>query len=143
MAPWWYGTLRRDDGGPARLLASLAEAHVHGVRGGLGGGAAAGRRVDLPTYAFQHQRYWPPGRSAGAGGGVRPGAWGRWPSAAGRGGGAGRRGWRWCCTGRLSLRAQPWLADHAVAGTVLLPGTALVELALRAGRRPGAAGSRS
>ena len=40
-------------------------------------------------------------------------------------------------TGRLSLRAQPWLADHAVAGTVLLPGTAFVEMAVQAGTAAG------
>jgi NADPH:quinone reductase-like Zn-dependent oxidoreductase/acyl carrier protein len=40
-------------------------------------------------------------------------------------------------TGRLSLRAQPWLADHAVAGTVLLPGTAFVEMAVQAGNAAG------
>ncbi|MBI0382884.1 polyketide synthase dehydratase domain-containing protein, partial [Streptomyces albiflaviniger] len=36
-------------------------------------------------------------------------------------------------TSRLSLRTHPWLADHAAAGTVLLPGAAFVELAVRAG----------
>ncbi len=36
-------------------------------------------------------------------------------------------------TGRLSLDTHPWLRDHAVFGTVLLPGTGLVELALAAG----------
>ena len=41
------------------------------------------------------------------------------------------------CTGQLSPRTQPWLADHAVAGTVLLPGTAFVELALVAGYAAG------
>ncbi|MCB5170476.1 polyketide synthase dehydratase domain-containing protein, partial [Streptomyces bambusae] len=41
-------------------------------------------------------------------------------------------------TGRLSLRAHPWLEDHAVRGRVLLPGTAFVELALRAGSEAGA-----
>ncbi|WP_229859995.1 polyketide synthase dehydratase domain-containing protein, partial [Streptomyces anandii] len=40
-------------------------------------------------------------------------------------------------TGRLSLRTHPWLADHAVMGTVLLPGTAFVELALHAGDQAG------
>ncbi|WP_435179457.1 type I polyketide synthase, partial [Actinacidiphila sp. bgisy145] len=35
-------------------------------------------------------------------------------------------------TGRLSLAAMPWLADHAVHGTVLLPGTAFVDLAMHA-----------
>ncbi|WP_172388275.1 polyketide synthase dehydratase domain-containing protein, partial [Streptomyces sp. MNP-20] len=32
---------------------------------------------------------------------------------------------------------HPWLADHAVAGRVLLPGTAFVELAVRAGDEVG------
>uniref|UniRef100_UPI000526CDB8 SDR family NAD(P)-dependent oxidoreductase n=1 Tax=Streptomyces sp. NRRL F-525 TaxID=1463861 RepID=UPI000526CDB8 len=40
-------------------------------------------------------------------------------------------------TGRLSLRTHPWLADHAIMGTVLLPGTGFVELALHAGDRVG------
>ncbi|MCI3934335.1 SDR family NAD(P)-dependent oxidoreductase [Streptomyces sp. AN091965] len=40
-------------------------------------------------------------------------------------------------TGRLSLATHPWLADHAVAGRVLLPGTAFVELAVRAGDEVG------
>ncbi|WP_234337706.1 polyketide synthase dehydratase domain-containing protein, partial [Kitasatospora phosalacinea] len=40
-------------------------------------------------------------------------------------------------TGRLSTGTHPWLADHAVAGTVLLPGTAFVELALEAAHRVG------
>ena len=41
-------------------------------------------------------------------------------------------------SGRLSLQTHPWLADHAVFGTVLFPGTAFVELALRAGAQVGA-----
>ncbi|MFI0408242.1 SDR family NAD(P)-dependent oxidoreductase [Actinomadura sp. 3N508] len=49
------GTLRRDDGGPARLHASLAEAYVRGV--GVTW-PVAGRPVRLPTYAFQRERYW-------------------------------------------------------------------------------------
>ncbi|MEK8169488.1 hypothetical protein NKH77_05785 [Streptomyces sp. M19] len=40
-------------------------------------------------------------------------------------------------TGTLSSRDLPWLADHAVGGVVLLPGTAFVEMALAAGARVG------
>ena len=40
-------------------------------------------------------------------------------------------------TGRLSLGSQPWLADHSVLGSVLMPGTALAEMALRAGDEVG------
>src|SRR6185369_12512724 len=40
-------------------------------------------------------------------------------------------------TGRLSLSTHPWLADHAVQGNVLVPGTAFVDLALRAGDEVG------
>ncbi|WP_420855848.1 polyketide synthase dehydratase domain-containing protein, partial [Thermoactinospora rubra] len=43
-------------------------------------------------------------------------------------------------TGQLSRQTHPWLAGHAVHGTVIVPGTGLVELALRAGREVGATG---
>ncbi|MBU3870328.1 SDR family NAD(P)-dependent oxidoreductase, partial [Streptomyces sp. 4503] len=54
------GTLRREEGGPERMLLSLAQAYVHGAEvdwRGLFAGRGA-RRVDLPTYAFQRSRYW-------------------------------------------------------------------------------------
>ncbi|MCK2244830.1 MULTISPECIES: type I polyketide synthase [unclassified Crossiella] len=51
------GTLRRDQGGRERFLLSLATLHVHGlpVRWPSHPGVA---RADLPTYPFQHKRYW-------------------------------------------------------------------------------------
>ena len=41
----------------------------------------------------------------------------------------------WLLTGRISLATHPWLADHAVLDTVLVPAAGLVELALCAGGR--------
>ncbi|WP_435243998.1 polyketide synthase dehydratase domain-containing protein, partial [Streptomyces cucumeris] len=38
---------------------------------------------------------------------------------------------------RISLHTHPWLADHAIQDTVLLPGTAFLELAIRAGDEVG------
>jgi candicidin polyketide synthase FscD len=58
-APVVTGTLRRDDGGPGRLLAALAEAHVRGVAVNWAKVLGGGETAELPTYAFQHQRYWP------------------------------------------------------------------------------------
>src|SRR4029077_1641521 len=79
----------------------------------------------------QRQRYWPraaPGRgdapSAGQQSARHPLLAAAVPLAEGDGLGL---------TGRLSLAAAPWLADHAVHGTVLLAGTAFVDLAVHAG----------
>ncbi|HTF52788.1 MAG TPA: beta-ketoacyl synthase N-terminal-like domain-containing protein [Pseudonocardia sp.] len=130
------GTLRRDDGGSARVLASLAEVHVGGVAVDWPSVLAESGRVDLPTYAFQRQRYWPKPTTAAAGGATSLGLGAAnhplLGAAVDLAGGQGL-----LCTGRLSVRSQPWLADHAVAGTVLLPGTAFVELAVRAGFQAG------
>ncbi|HWN35115.1 MAG TPA: SDR family NAD(P)-dependent oxidoreductase, partial [Pseudonocardia sp.] len=69
------GTLRRDDGGPDRVLASLAQAHSHGVFVDWASVLPTGERVDLPTYVFQRQRYWPKPAPAATGvAGAVPGA---------------------------------------------------------------------
>ncbi|MFE0026413.1 SDR family NAD(P)-dependent oxidoreductase [Amycolatopsis sp. NPDC059021] len=130
------GSLRRDDGGRDRFLASVAEAHVNGVEvdwpAVLGG---PGVPVDLPTYPFQRQRHWLEGeRRAGDAGGLG--------MAAERHPLIGAALWladedKLVLSGRISLTGQPWLADHAVAGTVLLPATAFVDLAIRAGDHTG------
>ncbi|MER5603185.1 SDR family NAD(P)-dependent oxidoreductase, partial [Streptomyces sp. NPDC002265] len=128
-------TLRRRDGGRSRLMLALAQAHVRGVAIDWDAVLPGARRVDLPTYAFQHERYWleagaPAGdvRTAGLDASDHPflGAAVELPDAGGH-----------LLTGLLSLRAQPWLADHAVLGTVLLPGTAFVELAAHAAAETG------
>ncbi|WP_446681626.1 type I polyketide synthase [Amycolatopsis plumensis] len=55
------GTLRRGEGGLERFLTSVAELHVRGISPDWNAVFAAHhpRRVDLPTYPFQRQRYWP------------------------------------------------------------------------------------
>jgi candicidin polyketide synthase FscB len=130
------GTLRRDDGGPARLLASLAEVHVHGVAVDWTSVLPEGQRIALPTYAFQRQRYWPKPTTATAAGanalGLGAADHPLLGAAVELAGGQGL-----LFTGRLSTRTQPWLADHAIGGNVLLPGTAFVELAVRAGYQAG------
>ncbi|MGW0788781.1 SDR family NAD(P)-dependent oxidoreductase [Streptomyces sp. NPDC002911] len=126
------GSLRRDDGGAERLLTSLGEAFVAGVPvdwSPVFAGMPV-RAADLPTYAFQRERYWL-GRSAAAGDVTAAGL-----QSAGHpllGAAVPVAGGGTLFTGRLSLSTTPWLADHAVSGTTLLPGTALVELALSAG----------
>jgi acyl transferase domain-containing protein len=55
------GTLRRGEGGPAQLVRSLAEAWVQGAPVDWNTVIPATRLIDLPTYPFQHQRYWPAG----------------------------------------------------------------------------------
>ncbi|WP_049569224.1 type I polyketide synthase [Streptomyces sp. SBT349] len=56
------GSLRRDEGGPARFVTSLAEAFVGGVGVDwaplLGDPAVGDLPGDLPTYPFQRTRYW-------------------------------------------------------------------------------------
>ncbi|WP_158264197.1 type I polyketide synthase [Amycolatopsis sp. CA-126428] len=126
------GSLRRDQGGLDRFRTSLAEGYVRGLAvdwpAALGGGP--GRPVDLPTYPFQHARYWldavpdAPGPVAGD----HPLLSASTELGDGRG---------VLFTGSVSSRTHSWLADHAVLGTPLLPGTAVLELAARAGRQLG------
>jgi acyl transferase domain-containing protein/thioester reductase-like protein len=131
-------TLRRDDGGLDRLTTSLAQAHVHGVPVDWNASFGPARRVPLPTYPFQGRRYWldeaprTEPTDLAAAGLERPahpliGAGVQLADTDGH-----------LFTARLSLDALPWLADHAVGDEVVLPGAAVLELALRAGEQVGA-----
>ncbi|MGW3572304.1 SDR family NAD(P)-dependent oxidoreductase, partial [Streptomyces sp. NPDC000941] len=138
--------LRRDRSEELSAATALARLHVRGTSpdwaaflAGSGNGNGSGRgahRVELPTYAFQHERYWPQSTSnpagditaAGLGSADHPLLGAAVELADGEGA---------LFTSRLSLRTHPWLAQHAVMGAVLLPGTALLELAIRAGDEVG------
>ncbi|MER7419665.1 type I polyketide synthase [Micromonospora peucetia] len=131
-------TSHRNQPETATLVRAVGQLFTTGTGTGPDAGAylAGAREVELPTYPFQHhQRYWlvPDGSPADAGG---------------LGLGAADHpllgavltladSERSVLTGRLSLHEQPWLADHAVLGAVLLPGAAFVELARRAAEHVG------
>ncbi|MFI0748629.1 SDR family NAD(P)-dependent oxidoreductase, partial [Streptomyces sp. NPDC021224] len=129
------GTLRREEGGRDQLLRHAAELFTAGVDVDWSSWVAGGRLVDLPTYAFERRRFWlSAGRSPvdAAGLGLDPAGHPLLHAAVPL---ASQDGW--VLTGQLSLQDHPWLSDHAVHGTVILPGTAFVELALHAGGQAG------
>ncbi|WP_369365725.1 SDR family NAD(P)-dependent oxidoreductase [Streptomyces sp. CG4] len=125
----FVATLRRDRPEPREVTAALARLQALGVRPDPAAVYPGSRRVDLPPYSFEKRHFWLTPQQVEA------------TDAAGLGladaghpllgavlslpdGGA-------VLTGRLTA-AGSWLADHVVLGEVLLPGTAFVELALRA-----------
>ncbi|MFE3876604.1 type I polyketide synthase [Kitasatospora sp. NPDC059146] len=133
--------LRRGRPESDTVLGAVARAHARGTRVDwpallteLVG--PAGHRPDLPTYAFQGERYWlapadgAPAEAAELGvasaGHPLLGA----VVAPAEGGGL-------LLTGRLSTHTHRWLADHVVLGSTVVPGTAYLELALHAARLAG------
>ncbi|MCA2219256.1 type I polyketide synthase, partial [Jidongwangia harbinensis] len=125
------GSLRRDDGGPRRMLRSLADAFELGAPVRL---AEPGTPPPaLPTYPFQRQRYWvaPQRRDTGVSGFAAVGH----PLLSGVAevGDTGQL----LLTGRLDAQAQSWLAEHIVGDTVVVPGTVALEVALAAAEQAG------
>ncbi|MET8765928.1 type I polyketide synthase [Streptomyces sp. NPDC004658] len=130
--------LRRDHDETRTLVSGIAQAYATGVPVDWSAylRPATTAPAPLPTYAFQRERYWldPVDAPADAEGlGLK--AVGH-PILGASLGLATRD--EYVLTSRISLRTHPWLADHAVLGTTLLPGTAFVELCARAGEQTGA-----
>ncbi|MEU4928280.1 type I polyketide synthase [Streptomyces yokosukanensis] len=130
---------RRDRTGPQALIGALAELHVRGASVDFGALFGTRRPVDLPTYAFQRQRYWldflagmrsADVASAGLSAPDHPllGAVVDHPGTD-----------ELVFTDLWSLRTHDWLADHAVFGAVVVPATAYLDLALSVGDHVGCA----
>ena len=127
--------LRAGQPEPRALFAGLGAVWVRGVS--VDWSAALGsptRRVELPAYAFQRERYW---LESAAGGGDMVAAGQASAEHPLLGAAVELANDEWLFTGRLSLSSHAWLADHAVLGRVVLAGTAFVELALHAGVHAG------
>ncbi|MFI0781131.1 SDR family NAD(P)-dependent oxidoreductase [Streptomyces sp. NPDC021212] len=127
--------LRHGRDEPRTFLSALARMHIDGGTADFSAALPDGAgQVDLPTYRFQRERYWravPSGtadvRAAGLGATGHPLLQAVVETPEGE----------LLLTGRLSLNTHPWLADHTIAGSVPLPGTAFLELALLAAARAG------
>ncbi|MEU8135053.1 type I polyketide synthase [Streptodolium elevatio] len=129
-------TLRADRPEPVALTGALARLHNQGTRVDWAGVFDGARPAELPPHTFARKPYWltkvRPGAGDVTGAGQRSadhpllGALVELPDDEGL-----------VLTGRISLDTHPWLADHAVLGSVVVPGTALVELAVQAADRSG------
>ncbi|MFI9261917.1 type I polyketide synthase [Streptomyces sioyaensis] len=122
---------RREQSETLTLLTALGEAHAHGVEVDWTALFPAAPRADLPPYPFQHRRYWlaPPALTGDGADALDHPLLSGIVELPGQGGVV--------LSGRISPDRDPWLADHAVSGAVLLPGTGFLELALRAARQVG------
>jgi acyl transferase domain-containing protein len=125
---------RRGQSETHTVLTALGQAHAHGADVDWAALLPPAPRTGLPTYAFQRQRYWESASDAtaraSAGADPRP-----HPMLTSRTDLPGAGGL--LLSGRLTPGSDPWLSHHVVMGTMLLPGTGFVELALEAARSAG------
>ncbi|MEU5404406.1 type I polyketide synthase, partial [Streptomyces sp. NPDC005963] len=134
-----FTLLRRDRPEGTTVAGALGELWATGVEvNWTQWFAAADPAVrDLPTYPFQRERYWLDARAADKGdvttAGLDTADHPLLGAAVELADGSGT-----VHTGRMSLRTHPWLADHALSGAVVVPGSALLDLALYAGEAIGA-----
>ncbi|WP_238413012.1 type I polyketide synthase, partial [Saccharothrix deserti] len=115
------------------FVEALTTAHLHGAAVDLASLFPAGTAVPLPTYAFQRSRHWLAPTHRADGRGLDRSGHPLLTDALdlAHSGDA-------VIAGALSVADHPWLADHVIRGRVLVPGTALLELAVAAGGRVGA-----
>ncbi|MEV6596451.1 amino acid adenylation domain-containing protein [Actinoplanes sp. NPDC051346] len=127
----WVPSCSPGKNGASVIQRSLAELHVRGVAVDWDGYFApfGGGRVDLPTYAFQRERFWfEPPLSREVGAGLNP------TGHALLGGGVEIAGTDLSLFTNVVAADQPvWVQEHRVMDAVLMPGTAFFEAMRAAG----------
>ncbi len=130
-APRAIVSLRKGVGDRRQIAEALAGVYVSGHRPKFPAlHRQPRRRLELPTYPFQRRRFWPKasGLPAGWGGLDGPGA-----GVSGILGSAKElASGDTVYTSRLSVKSQPWLSDHVIYGTVVVPGATYAAMALAA-----------
>jgi acyl transferase domain-containing protein/NAD(P)-dependent dehydrogenase (short-subunit alcohol dehydrogenase family)/aryl carrier-like protein len=130
----WVGSLRKSQDDRLAMLDAAARLHVRGVAldwAAVLGEASRRRRVPLPRYPFQRERYWHvldgglTRSSLAALQHAHPLLRGTVPSPVP------------IFQGNLGVGLQPWLRDHRIFGFTLFPGTGFLELAVTAARELG------
>jgi acyl transferase domain-containing protein/NADPH:quinone reductase-like Zn-dependent oxidoreductase/acyl carrier protein len=129
-APRAIVSLRKGVGDRRQIAEALAGAYVSGHRLKFGAlHPQPHRRLDLPTYPFQRRRFWP--RTSAIIGTV--GLDGLGVALSGILGSAkDLASGDSVYTSRLSVKSQPWLSDHVIYGTVVVPGATYAAMALAA-----------
>ncbi|KUI35886.1 polyketide synthase [Mycobacterium sp. IS-1590] len=126
-APRPIVSLRKGVADRRQIADALAAAYVGGLRPDFAAlHPKPRRRLELPTYPFQRRRFWPRTSGIPAEGAGSAAASGLLGSAKELASGDT------VFTSRLSVRSQPWLADHVIYGTVVVPGATYAAMALAA-----------
>ncbi len=123
-APRAIVSLRKGVDDRRQIADALATAYVGGLQPGFAAlHRQAPRRLELPTYPFQRRRFWPKTSGIAVDGSAVSGILGSAKDLA-----SGD-----CVyTSRLSVKSQPWLSDHVIYGTVVVPGATYAAMALTA-----------
>jgi acyl transferase domain-containing protein/acyl carrier protein len=123
-APRAIVALRKGVGDRRQIADALAAAYVSGHRPDFAAlHQQPRRRLELPTYPFQRRRFWPKTSGIAADGTAVSGILGSAKDLA-----SGDSVY----TSRLSVKSQPWLSDHVIYGTVVVPGATYAAMALAA-----------